>query len=389
MDLKKVVLMPDSFKGTMSSQDICHIMREAIAKFYPDAVILSVPVADGGEGTVDCFVEALAGDKVFMPVSGPFFQEAQGFYGLLHQGKTAVIEMAAAAGLPLAAATGKLDPCLTTTFGVGQLIAAAARQGVENIVLGLGGSATNDGGTGMAAALGIDFYNAKGERFVPTGGTLKEIVRIDTTNRLPELVGIGIIGMCDIDNPMYGANGASYVFGPQKGADEPMLAFLDENLRYLSERIKADLGRDVAMMPGAGAAGAMGAGTVAFLDAQLKCGIDTVLDVIGFEEIAKNTDLIFTGEGKFDQQSLRGKVAIGISRRAKKMNVPVIAVVGDIGQDIESAYDLGLSAIFSINRVAVPVAEARLRCREDMGLTMENIMRFWQLAKPTKGQNTK
>ncbi len=379
MDLKKVILMPDSFKGTMSSQTICGIMKEAVQKFYPQAVICSIPVADGGEGTVDCFLEALAGEKIFLPVAGPFFQEVQGFYGFINQDKTAVIEMAAAAGLPLASATGIPNPCLTTTYGVGQLIAAAVERGVEHIVLGLGGSATNDGGTGMAAALGVDFYNEKGERFVPTGGTLKEICRVDVQNRLPGLDRVTISAMCDIDNPMYGEKGAAYVFGPQKGADEAMVALLDENLCHLSERMKDDLGQDVAMLAGAGAAGAMGAGAVAFLGAQLKCGIDAVLDTVKFEEMAKDADLIFTGEGRFDQQSLRGKVAVGIGRRGQKLGVPVVAVVGDIAPEIEEAYDVGISAVFSINRVAVPVAEARLRCHEDMRLTMENIMRFWQL----------
>jgi len=374
--MKKIVLAPDSFKGTMSSIKICDIMEAEIKKFYPDAEVIKIPVADGGEGTVDAFLEAVGGEKIHVMVKGPYFETMDSFYGILADGKTAVIEMAAAAGLPLV--ENRKNPFLTTTYGVGELIRHAVESGCRNLIIGLGGSCTNDGGAGMAAALGVKFISKDGEEFIPTGGTLSRVDRIDTSE-IMDLSGVTITVMCDVNNPLCGENGASKVFGPQKGADAAMTELLDRNLRHFAEIIKVHLNKDITDMPGAGAAGGMGAGTAAFLDAELKRGIDVVLDTAGFDSLLEGTDLVFTGEGKIDSQSLSGKVICGVASRAKKHNVPVIAVVGDIGDDTEEIYSLGITAVMSINRVAVPFEIARHRSEKDLALTMNTIMRLLTL----------
>jgi len=374
--MKKIVLAPDSFKGTMSSIKICDIMEAEIKKFYPDAEVIKIPVADGGEGTVDAFLEAVGGEKIHVMVKGPYFETMDSFYGILADGKTAVIEMAAAAGLPLV--ENRKNPFLTTTYGVGELIRHAVESGCRNLIIGLGGSCTNDGGAGMAAALGVKFICKDGEEFIPTGGTLSRVDRIDTSE-IMDLSGVTITVMCDVNNPLCGENGASKVFGPQKGADAAMTELLDRNLRHFAEIIKVHLNKDITDMPGAGAAGGMGAGTAAFLDAELKRGIDVVLDTAGFDSLLEGTDLVFTGEGKIDSQSLSGKVICGVASRAKKHNVPVIAVVGDIGDDTEEIYSLGITAVMSINRVAVPFEIARHRSEKDLALTMNTIMRLLTL----------
>ena len=379
MDQRSILLMPDSFKGTMSSREICAIMVQEIAKWYPDVPVRAIPVADGGEGTVDCFLTACGGERIHCHVQGPLGEEIEACYGMIQKGQTAVIEMAAAAGLPLAAAQGCLEPGRTSTYGVGQLMADAAARGVKRMVVGLGGSATNDGGCGMAAALGVRFYDKSGKTFVPTGATLSDIYRIDLSGRLPALAKIQITAMCDIDNPMYGPTGAAYVFGPQKGADAALVKVLDANLQALAQRIQADLNIDAALLPGAGAAGALGAGMVAFCGGTLESGIATVLDVVDFPALASSAQLILTGEGKIDSQSLRGKVVIGIAQAAKTYGVPVVAIVGDVGDNIEAAYDMGVSAIFSINQVAVEFSAAKPRAKRDLAATLDNILRFSRL----------
>lgn len=377
--MKNFVLVPDSFKGTMSSTEICRIMSEEILKQVEDAKITSIPVADGGEGTVDCFLEAVEGEKYFEIVKGPYFEDIQGFYATINNGKTAIIEMAACASLPLV--EDRKNPALTTTYGVGQLINAAIKKGCRDIVIGLGGSCTNDGACGCAAALGVKFIDENNAEFIPTGVTLKQIKKIDTADINPEINNCKITVMCDIDNPLFGENGAAYVYAPQKGADAQMVKVLDENLQYLSEIITEQLGVDVSDIAGGGAAGGMGAGLVAFLGGKLCQGIDVVLDIVKFDDIIKSADLILTGEGKIDSQSIRGKVVIGVSKRAVKQNVPVIAVVGDIGDDVEKAYEMGVSSIISINRVAVPFEKAKTRSKSDMHLTIENLIRTLNIGR--------
>lgn len=377
--MKKFLLIPDSFKGTMSSAEICSLMKEKIQEYYPAAEVHSIPVADGGEGSVDCFLQALGGEKVFVTTQNPFFEPVDSYYGLIDDGRTAVIEMAASAGLPLV--EDRRNPMKASTFGVGELILHAARKGVSKIVMGLGGSCTNDGGCGAACAVGVRFLDEAGNSFVPTGGTLHRIRRLDLSQTEPMIKDIEFVTMCDIDNPMYGPTGAAAVFGPQKGATPEEVALLDAGVQHLSQIIRQAMGLDLAFVPGTGAAGAMGAGMAAFFHSRLQMGIQTILDTVQFEKLAAGADMIFTGEGKLDSQSLRGKVVIGVARRAKALGVPVTALVGDIGDDIEAAYDEGVSAVFSINRVAVDFSVARLRSRQDLSLTIDNLMRFYRAMK--------
>lgn len=372
--VNRVILIPDSFKGTMSSAEICAIMAERIRMHYPKADIRSIPVADGGEGSVDCFLSALGGNKIRTRTKNPLFEDMESFYGLSGDGLTAVVEMAACAGLPLI--RDRKDPLGASTFGVGRLILAAAERGVRRIVVALGGSATNDGGCGAAAAVGVRFLDRDGRSFIPAGGTLRDIEHIDLSEKSPLLDGVEIITMCDIDNPMHGPDGAAFVFGPQKGATPEQVRLLDDGLRHLSEVIKRDLGQDLGEQPGTGAAGAMGAGMIAFFGARPVLGIDAVLDTVHFDELVAGADLVLTGEGRIDAQSLHGKVVIGVAHRAKQANVPVVAIVGDIAEGIEAAYDEGVSAIFSINRVAIDRQDAKKRAAGDLGLTVDNLMRF-------------
>ncbi|WP_428770462.1 glycerate kinase [Treponema sp. HNW] len=381
--MKKILLIPDSFKGTMSSARICALMKEAVEDIFPGCETTAIPVADGGEGSVDAFLEAVGGEKIRITVKNPFFEDMEGFYGILNSKtagaeKTAVVEMAACAGLPLV--LGRLNPRITTTYGAGQLIADAVQKGCKNIIIGLGGSATNDAGCGAAAALGVEFFDKDGKSFVPAGGTLKNIERIDISKALKLLKGCTLTAMCDIDNPLYGTNGAAYIFGPQKGADETAVQELDAGLRHLSDIVKKDLGIDKADFPGAGAAGGMGYGMLSFLGAELKMGIETVLDTTDFDRKLKGADFVFTGEGKIDSQSLRGKVVIGVARRAKKAGVPVIAVVGDAEAGLDAAYDTGVTAVFSINRLAVPFSEAKKTAEADLSAAMRDILRLIRAA---------
>ena len=371
--MKKILLIPDSFKGTMSSMEICSIMEESIHHHYPEAEVVSITVADGGEGSVDAFLEALGGEKVSVKAQDPYGREINSFYGILPDG-TAVIEMAAAAGLPLVGENRHAEK--TTTYGVGQLIEDALRNKCKKLIVGLGGSATNEGGCGAAAALGVRFINSKNESFVPVGETLKDIAAIDASGINPLLRDIPVITMCDIDNPLCGPHGASAVFGPQKGANEGCIKMLDAGLYHMSEIIKRDLDKDVLNLPGSGAAGGMGGGMAAFFNSTLQPGIETVLDTVHFNNLLEGADLIISGEGKIDTQSLRGKVVIGVARRAKKSSVPLIAVVGDIGSDIQKAYEEGVTGIFSINRVALPYEQIKLRAKDDLRLTIDNIMYF-------------
>lgn len=372
--MKKVILIPDSFKGTMSSSEICQTMKSVILRHYPDCEVISIPVADGGEGSVDAFLDAVGGKKIYKEVTGPYpGEKVRGYYGIL-PGNVAVIEMAAAAALPMVG--DRKDPSKTTTYGVGELMIDAARKGVSKIILGLGGSATNDAACGLASACGVGFYNAKGEKFTPLGESMDEVIRIDTSSIDESLKKVEIVTMCDIDNPFYGPEGAPAIYGPQKGADEAMVKMLDDKMRTLAEVMKRDCSVDVQSIPGSGAAGGMGGGMAAYFKSKLQMGIETVLETVHFDDLLDGADFVYTGEGKIDGQSLRGKVVIGVARKAKAKGVKVIAIVGDIGDNIENAYSEGVTGIFSTNRVAVPYKEARPRAKSDLALTVDNLLRY-------------
>ena len=375
--MQNFILVPDSFKGTLSAIEVCNIMKSSIKNLYKDANIISVPVADGGEGTVDAFLYALGGEKKSVWVSDAFNEQKILAYYAMLKDNIAVIEMAACAGLPLV--KNRLEPDKTTTFGVGELIIDAINSGAKKIILGLGGSATNDGGCGMAAALGVKFKDEQDQKFIPTGGTLSKIYKIDMNNIYPKIKDVEFISMCDVDNPLCGRLGASAVFAPQKGADEDMVKLLDEGLAHLAKIIKRDLHIEVKDIKGAGAAGGLGAGSIAFLQSKLTKGIDVVLDTINFDELVSKADIVFTGEGKFDSQSLHGKVVMGVANRSQKYKTPVIVVTGAIGENIQEAYNKGITAIFSINKEPMEFSKSALKSKENMILTMENILRLLKI----------
>lgn len=371
--MAKYVLIPDSFKGTLSSEDICRIASEEILRLEPEAEICAIPVADGGEGTVDAFLAAVGGTRAEVPCTGPCGQEVMGFYGLLPDG-TAVVEMAAAAGLPLAGACR--DPEKTTTYGVGQLMAHALSRGAKRLVLGLGGSATNDGGCGAAAALGAEFLDEEGRAFVPTGGTLTQIAHIRMKGLRETLAGAEVTVMCDIDNPLCGPAGAAAVFGPQKGADAAMVARMDAGLRHLAETLEKDVGMEVLTLAGGGSAGGFGAGAAAFFGGQLRMGIDVVLDITDFDRKCRGASLVITGEGHLDSQSLRGKTVVGVARRARALGVPAAALVGGCETALDAVYAEGVSGIFPIHPALCTWPQAAARTEEDLRFTMGNLLRF-------------
>lgn len=375
--MQNFILVPDSFKGTLSAIEVCNIMKSSIKNLYKDANIISVPVADGGEGTVDAFLYALGGEKKSVWVSDAFNEQKILTHYAMLKDDIAVIEMATCAGLPLV--KNRLEPDKTTTFGVGELIIDAINSGAKKIILGLGGSATNDGGCGMASALGVKFKDEQDQEFIPTGGTLSQIYKIDMNNIYPKIKDIEFISMCDVDNPLCGKLGASAVFAPQKGADENMVKLLDEGLAHLAKVIKQDLHIEVKDIKGAGAAGGLGAGSIAFLQSKLTKGIDVILDTINFDELVSKADIVFTGEGKFDSQSLHGKVVMGVANRSQKYKTPVIVVTGAIGENIQEAYNKGITAIFSINKEPMEFSKSALKSKENMVLTMENILRLLKI----------
>lgn len=372
--MKKVVVVPDSFKGTISSYQVCEIIENCVSTHFPSCQVVKIPVADGGEGSVDCFLNSVDGEKVSVLVNDPYKNKIEASYGLIDGGKTAVIEMAACAGLPLV--EGKENPLETTTYGVGELMLDAANRGCDKIIMCLGGSCTNDMGFGAAAATGVRFFDKEGNSFVPVGETLIHIEKIDISGRDKIFDNIKIVTMCDIDNPLYGEKGAAYVFAPQKGADENQVKFLDEGLRHCADIIKKDLNTDVSLLKGAGAAGGMGAGMAALFDAQLKSGIETVLDTVGFDDKIASADIIFTGEGRLDSQSADGKVISGVAKRARKKNIPVIAVVGGYDENLKAVYDMGVTAVFATNREPVSFEKIKGRSKENLALTVDNILRI-------------
>lgn len=377
--MKKCIIISDSFKGTLSSSEICAIAEDSMARFFPECALYKVPVADGGEGTVASFQEACGGELITVTVQDPFGAPVDASYLRLPNGQ-AVVEMAAAAGLPLAG--DRKDPLRASTYGVGQLIRHAVEHGSRKVLLGLGGSCTNDGGCGCAAALGVRFLDGDGKAFVPTGGTLEKIVSIDLTGA-GLMREVQLTAMCDIDNPMHGPNGAAYIFGPQKGADGETVALLDRELQALDATIRRELHCQAAEIPGAGAAGAFGAGMLAFFQAELRPGIEAVLDLVNFDALLDGCDLVFTGEGRLDSQSARGKVLSGVGRRARRRGVPVVALVGGVTPDGEAVCDgdMGISAIFTINRQAAPLEESRHYSRQNYAYAFDNILRLLRLAQ--------
>ncbi len=370
--MKKVVVISDSFKGTLSSREICDIARESVPRILPGCAVTAIPVADGGEGTVSCFLDSIGASPVTVRVQGPYGETVDAVYA--RKGNRAIIEMASAAGLPM---VGKQrDPERTTTNGVGMLLRHAVENGCNELLLGLGGSCTNDGGCGCAAALGTRFFDAGGRVFLPTGGTLGRIDRIDNTAAEALLADVTLTLMCDVDNPLCGARGAARVFGPPQGADAAIVEQLDANLAHLAAAIERDLGKHVADIPGAGAAGGMGAGCMAFLGASMHSGIEAVLDTVDFSAQLDGADLVVTGEGRIDSQSLHGKVISGIAKRTQPKNVPLVAIVGSIAPDAAEAYAFGITAMFGIDRAARAFPDYADESAEYYRATLEDVLRL-------------
>lgn len=370
--MKRCLVLSDSFKGTLSSPDICRIARSL---HIPGWHIDALPVADGGEGTTDCFLDACGGQRIALPVSGPFGSTIDGFYGLLPDG-TAVVECAAAAGLHQA--EGRPDPEAATTYGVGQLLAHALDHGAKRLILGLGGSCTNDGGCGAAAALGVRFYDRQGRGFVPTGGTLADIEAIDLSGRHPGLRPGVLTVMCDIDNPLYGETGAAYIFAPQKGANDACVQRLDAGLRHLAAVLHAQLGAEVDTLPGGGAAGGFGAGCATLLCGALRSGITTVLDTVDFDRRAVGCDLVVTGEGSFDAQSLGGKAISGVAGRCQKLHVPAAVLAGRVALTPEQWAPLDLRAVRSINPAGATLEDARVNAAAYYRTALETLLKEWK-----------
>ncbi len=343
----KIVVAPNAFKGSLSASDAAAAIAAGVARVLPNAEIIQVPVADGGDGMVDVALEALDGERRTAQVEGPRQEPVDADYCHVSSMGLAAIEMALASGLVLLP-EDRRDPTATTTLGTGQLIADALDQGVARIVVGIGGSATNDGGIGVASALGVRFLDEAGDGVSPVGGMLSRIRHIDMSGLDARLAGVRIEAVCDVDNPLTGPKGAAPVYGPQKGATPEQVAQLDAGLAHLADVIERDLGRDVRALPGGGAAGGLGAGLHAFLGAELRRGVDVVLDLVSLNAKLADADLAFTGEGQIDFQTAHGKAPAGVGAAAQAHGVPCIAIAGSVGTGVDTLVDVGISAVFSL-----------------------------------------
>ena len=365
----KIIACPDSFKGTLTAREAAECMEAGVLSVMPDATVIKLPIADGGEGTC----EVLGVRKEAITVSGPYFEPVDTYIGFIGNGcDRAVIEMALCAGLPLV--RDIKNPEKTTTYGVGEMIRHALDMGAREILLCLGGSATNDCGCGMAAALGATFTDKSGKSFIPTGGTLCDIEFIDTSSLDNRLKSVKITAMCDVKNTLFGKNGAAYVYAPQKGADADCVTRLDNGLRHFADACRSSFGIDISDVEGGGAAGGMGAGVIALLDGKLTRGIFAVLDICRFDELIKDCDLVISGEGRFDSQSLCGKVIDGIGERLSNTDIPFVAVCGSVDRGMT---DIGrLNAVFSIQTEPLPFSEAIKHTKEGIRFVTQNICSF-------------
>lgn len=343
----KIVIAPDSFKESLSALEAANAIERGFKAIFPNAEYRKMPMADGGEGTVQSLVDATNGSIEERTVTGPLGEPVKAFFGLMGDGKTAIIEMAAASGLHLVPAE-KRNPLFTSTRGTGELISAALDLGVKHIIIGIGGSATNDGGAGMVQALGGRLLDEAGLNIGPGGGALCELASIDLTGLDARLKDVHVEVACDVDNPLTGPRGASAIFGPQKGATPEMVELLDRNLTHFANIVEKELDKSFRDIEGAGAAGGLGASLLAFLNADLKRGIDIVLGAVNFEDTVKDADLVITGEGRIDSQTIYGKTPIGVAKAAKKYGVSVIGLAGSLADDSHVVYEHGIDALFSI-----------------------------------------
>ena len=378
----KIILAPDSFKGNLTSLQVAAALEKGVKRVLPRALCIKVPMADGGEGTVQSLIDATGGKFIRKRVTGPAGNPVSARYGMLADGETAVIEMAEASGLPLV--SGKeMNPLKTTTYGTGELILDAARRGAKTIILGIGGSATNDGGVGMAQALGVVFINKHGKEITESGagGMLAKIATINKKGIDPLIRKTKIIVASDVNNPLCGKKGASNVFGPQKGATPAMVKTLDENLKHLGKVIKTSLKKDVVNLKGAGAAGGLGAGLVAFANAKMKSGIDIVIEATDFVQHLKNADLVITGEGRVDFQTAFGKTPSGVAKAARKQGVQTVAIGGGLSDDANGVFAHGIEGLESAYAREMPLTEAMENSKIYIANAAKRVMRLVLIGK--------
>jgi glycerate 2-kinase len=376
----KIVIAPDSFKESLSALEVSEAIEKGFKQMIPDAEYVKVPMADGGEGTVQSLVDATDGEIIRKKVTGPLGDPVEAFFGILGNKNTAVIEMAAASGLHLVPIE-KRNPLVTTTRGTGELIAAALDYGVNHIIIGLGGSATNDGGAGLAKALGARLLDSNGYEIGEGGGSLSDLASINIEGLDPRLETIKIEVACDVDNPLTGEKGASAIFGPQKGATPEMVVQLDQNLGHFAAIIERDLGKKIGDISGAGAAGGLGGGLLAFLPSELKRGIEIVTEATGLSDLVRDADLVITGEGKIDSQTIFGKTPIGVAKTAKLYGVPVVGIAGNLSKDSHVVHDFGIDAVFSIVPGVILLDDAFENARDYVERTAANIAALWKLKK--------
>lgn len=372
----KVVIAPDSFKESLTAKQVSEAIKAGLARVWHNAEFVTVPVADGGEGTVQSLIDATQGEQVFTTVFDPLNKEVQAFYGILGDGETAVIEMAEASGLHLVPAEDR-DPKLTSSFGTGQLIKHALDRGMQRLIIGLGGSATNDGGVGMLAALGVKFLDESGNAIATNGGGLINLASIDTSGLDVRLAQCEILVACDVDNPLCGEKGASATFGPQKGATTTDISVLDNALRKFGELTEQVTGKHVLTREGAGAAGGMGAALLGYTPARLQPGIEIVLETVKLADHVADADIVFTGEGRIDHQTAHGKTPMGVAKVAKQFNLPVIALAGCVGDNYQAVYQCGIDAVFPCVPRAMSLADAMTEAETNVANLAENVARLW------------
>lgn len=371
----KIIIAPDSFKESMTAKEACEAIEKGMKIALPNAEFIKVPMADGGEGTTQSLVDATEGKMYFVETTGPLGEKVKSKFGILGNGEIAVLEMASTSGLELVPRE-KRNPMITTTYGTGELIKKAMDMGAKTILIGIGGSATNDGGAGMIQALGGKLLDENGKQISFGGGELSKIKKIDLSELDSRIKNIKFIAACDVQNPLTGETGAANVFGRQKGATEEMIKILDNNLKHYAELIRQDVKVDVENIPGAGAAGGLGAGLMAFLNAELRKGIDIVVEYSKLEEKIKGADFVITGEGSIDSQTRFGKTPYGVVSVAKKHGVPNITLAGNVSKDIEILYDYGFDAIFSIMQGVDNLDNALKNGKVNLEKTAENIARL-------------
>ncbi|MDM1269828.1 glycerate kinase [Acinetobacter indicus] len=371
----RFVIAPDSFKESLSAVQAAQAMQRGILRQFPDAICRLVPLADGGEGTVDALLNACAGQKVACRVRGPLpQQQVESYFALMDEGKTAVIEMAKANGIHLIPLAQR-NPALTSTYGTGEMIRQALDLGVSKIVIGLGGSVTNDAGSGMAQALGVKFLDQAGLEVQPCGGNLKQICEIDLSALDARLATTEMLIASDVNNPLCGEYGASAIFGPQKGATPELVKILDQNLGYFANLVETTLGVNVQHQAGAGAAGGLGFGLLAFARAKIQSGVELLIQQTGLTEKITQADVVLTGEGKIDRQTFMGKTPFGVAQVAKSLNKPVYAFAGMIGEDIEPLLEAGFTQIIGINPPDISLEDAIQNAENNLTDSVENVMR--------------